>query len=95
MINFVHQQEHIMNDYYKVDFVLSPADNDACDLIAASLADEGYESFEPADDGSAMTAYVPAAQYTQAGVENALAECVIPVDVRWSAAFVEGRDWNS
>ena len=64
MINFVHQQEHIMNDYYKVDFVLSPADNDACDLIAASLADEGYESFEPADDGSAMTAYVPAAQYT-------------------------------
>ena len=74
MINFVHQQEQIMNDYYKVDFVLSPADNDACDLIAASLADEGYESFEPADDGSAMTAYVPAAQYTQAGVENALAE---------------------
>lgn len=95
MINFVHQQEQIMNDYYKVDFVLSPADSDACDLIAASLADEGYESFEPADDGSAMTAYVPAAQYTQAGVENALAECVIPVDVRWSAAFVEGRDWNS
>jgi len=34
MINFVHQQEQIMNDYYKVDFVLSPADNDACDLIA-------------------------------------------------------------
>lgn len=95
MINFVHQLEQIMNDYYKVDFVLSPADSDACDLIAASLADEGYESFEPADDGSAMAAYVPAAQYTQAGVEKAVAECVIPVDVRWTAAFVEGRDWNS
>ncbi|MDE6525994.1 MAG: 50S ribosomal protein L11 methyltransferase, partial [Muribaculaceae bacterium] len=84
-----------MNDYYKVDFTLSPADTDACDLLAASLAEAGYESFEPADDGSAMTAYVPAAIYSPDAVDSAVADCVIPVGIVWKADFVEGRDWNS
>lgn len=101
MTNFVHQsigltlQDYTMNDYYKVDFTLSPADTDACDLLAASLAETGYESFEPADDGSAMTAYVPAAIYSPDAVDSAVADCVIPVGIVWKADFVEGRDWNS
>ncbi|MCM1067847.1 MAG: 50S ribosomal protein L11 methyltransferase [Muribaculaceae bacterium] len=84
-----------MNDYYKVVFDLKPANNDACDLLAAALAEAGYESFEPAPDGSAMTAYVPAALFSEEAVGSAVDECVIPVEITHEASFVEGRDWNS
>ena len=84
-----------MNDYYKVDFSVTPPDCDACDLLAAALADCGYESFVPADDGSAMTAYVPAALYSNDNVARALTEVPMPVDIKYEASFVEGRDWNS
>lgn len=84
-----------MNDYYKVDFTVTPAASDACDLLADALAEAGYESFEPADDGSAMTAYVPAALYSPDAVRKAVAEVPMDVEISFEAEFVEGRDWNS
>lgn len=84
-----------MNDYYKVDFTVMPADGDACDLLADALAGVGYESFEPAEDGSSMTAYVPAPLYAPEHVAEAIAEVPMPVEISYEADFVEGRDWNS
>ena len=73
-----------MNDYYKVTFTVTPADTDACDLLADTLAEAGFESFEPADDGSSMVA-----------VARAISAQPIPVEISYAAEFVEGRDWNS
>lgn len=84
-----------MNDYYKVDFTISPASTDACDLLADALAEASYESFEPADDGSAMTAYVPAGDFNEDAVAEAIESLPIPAEVTHTASFVEGRDWNS
>lgn len=84
-----------MNDYYKVTFTVTPADTDACDLLADILAEAGFESFEPADDGSSMVAYVPAAAYSTSAVDEAVAAQPIPVEISYTAEFVEGRDWNS
>lgn len=85
-----------MNDYYKVNFTITPACADAADLLADSLAAAGYESFEPAADGSAMIAFVPAALYADSDVAAAVAD--MPIDglnIEWSAEFVEGQDWNA
>lgn len=84
-----------MNDYYKVVFALAPANTDACDLLADALADAGYESFEPADDGSSLTAYVPAALFDSE--KTAIAEQSLPFETAISRTeeFIEGRDWNS
>ncbi|MDE6468860.1 MAG: 50S ribosomal protein L11 methyltransferase, partial [Muribaculaceae bacterium] len=84
-----------MNDYYKVVFSLTPANTDACDLLADALAEAGYESFEPADDGSSLTAYVPAALFDSE--KTALAEQSLPFETAISRTeeFIEGRDWNS
>lgn len=84
-----------MNDYYKVVFSLTPANTDACDLLADALAEAGYESFEPADDGSSLTAYVPAALFDSE--KTALAEQSLPFETEISRTeeFIEGRDWNS
>lgn len=84
-----------MNDYYKVTFTVTPADTDACDLLADTLAGAGFESFEPADDGSSMVAYVPASAYGEEAVAEAVAAQPIPVEISYAAEFVEGRDWNS
>lgn len=84
-----------MNDYYKVDFTVTPPDGDACDLLADALAAVGYESFVPSADGSLMTAYVPAALYSCDKIAEALTEVPMPVEIKYEASFVEGRDWNS
>lgn len=84
-----------MNDYYKVTFTVTPADNDACDLLADTLAGAGFESFEPADDGSSMVAYIPASTYSEEAVAQAVSAQPIPVEISYASEFVEGRDWNS
>ncbi len=84
-----------MNDYYKVEFKLTPANSDACDLLADALADEGYETFEPNESGDEMIAYVPAAAYSETAVDEAIESLPFDIAVTHSAEFVEGRDWNS
>ena len=84
-----------MNDYYKVVFAVNPPSGDVCDLLADSLADAGYESFEPADDGASLTAYVPAALYSAEATAEAAHALPLEADITFSEEFVEGRDWNS
>ena len=45
-----------MNDYIELRIDASPCSEELTDLLAAFLADEGYESFVP--DKTGLTAYV-------------------------------------
>lgn len=92
--DLIHVQPE-MNDYYKIDVKAEPANADALDLLAAELADRGFESFEPADDGTAMTAYVPAGIYDPQAVDQAVAAVPMDVVLTWKAEFVQGQDWNN
>lgn len=83
-----------MNDYTKVRFELKPCDEIYTDIMAALLADRGYESFEP--DNRGLTAYIRAGQYDPSAVSDALSEFPIEgVVITYDAETVEGRDWNS
>ena len=84
-----------MNDYYEVDFRLKPALPDACDLLAYALGEAGFETFEPADSGESMKAFVPASLYDTAAIDAAVASLPMDVDVSYESEFVEGRDWNA
>ena len=57
-------------NYYKVRFECAPCSEDITDLLAAFLADLGYESFEP--DGSGLTAYVQASEFSEDAVKDML-----------------------
>lgn len=81
-----------MNDYYEVDIKLSQPGDDAADLMAALLADEGYESFVPAADG--LTAYVPAATYSAKVLKAVCDDFPMGDVVSAKATLMEGRDWN-
>lgn len=91
-----------MNDYKEVrlDFTPAPGIADApsletaTDVMAALLADAGYESFEP--DGSGLTAFVKIELFDS----DTLRELIdgFPLEgfvISSEAVTVEGRDWNS
>ena len=83
-----------MNDYKKVTFSVTPTEEVATDILAALLADEGFETFVPEEDG--MTAYAPIAEFNEttlaAVVEN------FPIEgysITYTTEDIEGEDWNA
>lgn len=82
-----------MNDYREVRLDITPCCEDATDLMAAMLADVGYESFVPDEKG--VTAYVPEKLFSREALDGVIADFPMPVSVEVSDTFVEGRDWNA
>ena len=82
-----------MNDYRELRLDFTPCSADITDVMAALLADEGYESFVADDNG--LTAYVRAEQFSDEAVDSALAALPFETSARKSSVIVEGRDWNS
>ena len=82
-----------MNDYYEVRLDLNPCSEDATDLLAGMLADEGYESFVPDEDG--MTAYVKKEIFSDDALKRVLNDFPFDRIVTASSKLIEGQDWNA
>ena len=83
-----------MNDYTKVKFAVTPNEEMATDVLAALLAEIGFESFVPEDEG--MSAYVPQALYNEESIANVVAEFPIEgCEIKYDCQFIEGEDWNA
>lgn len=82
-----------MNDYNAVRIDATPCNSDTTDLIAAFLADVGFESFEPDEKG--VTAYIRATGDSASVVKEALTDFPIPTKFEISVKFIEGEDWNA
>ena len=66
----------------------------ATDVLAALLAEIGFESFVPEDEG--MSAYVPQALYNEENIANVVAEFPIEgFEITYDCQFIEGEDWNA
>ncbi len=81
-----------MNDYTELRLDFKPCSADITDVMAALLADEGYESFVA--DESGLTAYIRADQYSEQAVSDALGQLPFETDAVSTAKVVEGQDWN-
>lgn len=82
-----------MNDYVEQRFDLDPCEEYMTDLLAAMLADAGYESFVP--DESGLTAYVREPQYSEEAVDAIVESFPFESAISHTAKRIEGRDWNS
>lgn len=82
-----------MNDYVELRFDLDPCEEYMTDLLAAMLADAGYESFVP--DESGLTAYVREPQYSGEAVDAIVESFPFESAISHTAKRIEGRDWNS
>ena len=71
----------------------TPCSEDITDLAAAFLADAGFESFEPDENG--LTSYIRATPQAISIAEEALMD--FPYDVKFeiTSEFIEGEDWNA
>ena len=60
-----------MNDYIELRVNITPCDEIATDILAALLAEGGYESFVP--DATGLTAYIPQPQFDREETDKILA----------------------
>lgn len=81
-----------MSDYYRLDFTISPFNTDAADLLAAFLADAGFESFEQSE--TTMSAYIRKNDYSPQAVSGALEGFPFDVGISWQLSLIEHQDWN-
>jgi ribosomal protein L11 methyltransferase len=82
-----------MNDYREVRIDMHPCSEDATDLLAALLADVGFESFVP--DESGLTAYVREGDFNREAINMIVADFPMHVSMTVHDSFIEGRDWNA
>lgn len=81
-----------MNDYYSLRVEMTPCSEDATDLLAAYLADEGYESFVP--DSTGLTAYIKEELYKEETLREIMEDFPFETEYRFKAEKIEGQDWN-
>ena len=83
-----------MNDYTKIKFTVTPNEEVATDILAALLAEIGFESFVP--DESGMEAYVPHNMFDNTAI--AAVVDTFPLEgygITYESEFIEGEDWNA
>ena len=82
-----------MTDYQQLRIDIADCTETVTDLLAAFLADVGYDSFVP--DPQGLTAFIPADQFSLDAVENIIAEFPMEIDATISDELVPGQDWNA
>lgn len=81
-----------MNNYYALTFSLAPFSEDAADLLAAFLADIGFESFT--SESPSMTAYIKEDLFNINAVNEIINNFPFDCSVSFSKELIEGQDWN-
>ncbi|MDE5793796.1 MAG: 50S ribosomal protein L11 methyltransferase [Muribaculaceae bacterium] len=79
-------------NYYKVRFNCAPCSEDITDLLAAFLADYGYESFEP--DEAGLTAYIQSAEFSEDKIKEITCDFPIVTTISYESELVESQNWN-
>lgn len=79
--------------YIEVSFTVTPQSETACDIIAALVAELGFESFVPSDNGT--VGYVPIHLYDEQSVLEVLADFPMPdTTVTFTSREMEDKNWN-
>ena len=80
--------------YYELTFSIEPQNEVAQDILSALLAEAGFETFVPQEDGS-LKAYVQQALYSEEAVKSIEEEFPLPViQLCHTLAEPEDKDWN-
>ena len=80
--------------YYEVAFTLSPYSADAADVLAAMIADVGFESFESTADQ--LIGYVQQATFDRAALDETIRNFPFAdTHIIYNAREADDQDWNA
>lgn len=82
-----------MNDYTEVRLGLAPCSEIHTDILAAMLAEKGYESFVP--DATGLTAYIRKEEFNPDLLDEVIREFPMETVITSTHSVVEGQDWNA
>ena len=82
-----------MNDYTEVRLGLDPCSEIHTDILAAMLAEVGYESFVP--DTTGLTAYIRKEDFDASALDSVIREFPMETAITANHTVVEGQDWNA
>ena len=81
-----------MSDYIKINFNLEPYNSDAADLLAAFLADIGFESFDQNPYG--VDAYIQSSLYNESEIEQIIEDFPFETKIKFNKELIPHKDWN-
>ena len=82
-----------MTGYVETVLTITPPDKDVADLLAAFLAESGYETFQDCDEG--IKGYIKESLYSDAFVESAIEALPIKTSsVSYTNKHIPFEDWN-
>lgn len=79
-------------DYAEIHFKIVPVNPDVNDVLAAILADNGFESFTETADG--MLAYAPVAQFNESAFPDVVPAELLGSDIVFEQSTIPGQNWN-
>ncbi|GHT62706.1 ribosomal protein L11 methyltransferase [Bacteroidia bacterium] len=80
-------------DYYEIQLTINPNTEIHRDVLAALLADIGFESF--IESGQGLTAYIPENLYSANHLSAILKDLPLPgLSAQYQSVYVKTRDWN-
>ncbi len=71
---------------------MTPCAEEMTDLLAAFLADIGFESFVPNENG--LVAYIRKEIFSEDSVRDVITDFPYNTNISFTSAIVEGQDWN-
>lgn len=92
--HFTHNQIIIdyQMQYIQVQFHAHPSTEIIADILAAQLAEIGFETFVALEDG--LEAYVPATLFSAEKMDALLSGFPIEADISWVSHVMEDKNWN-
>ena len=79
--------------YFEVAFTLSPYSADACDVLAASAGEVGFETFMETEDG--LTGYVQQALFNEQTLKETIEDFPFDgISINYIVREAEDKDWN-
>ncbi len=80
-------------NYYELKITISPNTETNRDVLAALLAEIGFESFTESENG--LNAYVAEKNYSKEAIDELLSDVpLIEVELKYTINYVEAEDWN-
>lgn len=79
-------------NYFEVEFSVFPNEDYVSDLLSASLADVGFESFEKTEQG--LRAYCPEKDYQADAIDDIINNFIVEAKISYTEQLIQAQNWN-